>query len=127
MAIQRPTGKYLNPGSDTNKMNKALQKPKITIVSSSDKTYMENQRLEKMKNARTTGGINNPQVQPVYRNQNGVTGTGTSSGTQTKKYSDLPKSTKISGSAKATTTPSAAKVNRATKGGKEFIKRAGSK
>jgi hypothetical protein len=75
MRPPKPTTKKLIPGPNSSKMSKALEKPKVV----------------KPKVVKPTG--------PVKKTSRPVTGTGTSSGTQ-NKFPTLPKSTKMSESAK---------------------------
>jgi hypothetical protein len=100
-----PKPKKLIMGPNSNKFSKALEKPKVV---------------------KPTG--------PEKKTSRPVTGTGTSSGTQ-NKFPTLPKSTKMSesakkvtitGSAKGTKTPTAAQVNAATRNGMKISSRTGS-
>ena len=88
MATQRPEGKYLIPGSNSNKIASALQKPKMVISGGKSKSQAEVDKIF----GRT----------PAKKASGSVTGTGKSSGTKNGPYKDLPKSVKISGSATAT-------------------------
>jgi response regulator of citrate/malate metabolism len=121
MAAKRPEGKYLIPGSNSNKMASALQKPKMVISGGRSKSQAEIDKIFGITAVKKTS-------------RGPVTGTGTSSGTTTKKTPDLPKSTKMSesakkitGTAKGSKTSTAAKANAMTKNGMKMTKRAGSK
>lgn len=87
MAAKRPEGKYLIPGSNSNKMASALQKPKMVISGGKSRSNAEVDKVFGRTSVKKTS-------------RGPVTATGTSSGTQTKKAPNLPKSTKMSESAK---------------------------
>lgn len=102
-------------------MRPPTPKPKKLIMGPNSGKFSK--ALEKPKVVKPTG--------PVKKTSRPVTGTGTSS----KMYPDLPKSTKMSesakkvtitGSAKSTKTPTAAQVNAATRNGMKISSRAGS-
>ena len=81
----RPEGKYLIPGSNSGKMSKALQKPKLLIAPGRSKSQAEIDKI-----------FGSTAIKKTSRGP--VTGTGTSSGSG--KTPNLPKSTKMSESAK---------------------------
>jgi hypothetical protein len=82
----RPEGVYPIPGKDSNVMYKR-SKPKSLIVPGKSKSQAEIDKIF-------------PRTAVKKTSRGPVTGTGTSSGTTTKKTPNLPKSTKMSESAK---------------------------